>query len=224
MRTVLRSGLAIVLAVALVGMPMMAAPTNPASAPLGVILQADRAQVGVDIMNSGATIYEGDRLETLGDGTLRARLGGPQIYLRPNTSAEVHSFSNGFSASLMHGTVVVSSAKGQDFQLLADGATIRPVGTQETVAQVSWVNAKELLLTSNRGAIEVSMGDEVKTIEPGSSYRMEIETADPASQGGQPRRTGRNRFVLLVIIGVSAATAIGIWRVLVSPDAPSGND
>lgn len=219
-RTLLKSGLAIVLAVALVGMPVMAAPANPASAPLGVVLQADRAQVGADITTGGATIYEGDRLETVADGTLRARLGGPQIYLRPNTAAEVHSLSNGFSASLMHGTLVVSSAKGQDFQLLADGATIRPVRAQETVAQVSWVNAKELVLTSNRGAIEVSMGDEVKTVEAGNSYRMEVETADPNPQGGPPLRTGRNRFVLIAIIGVSAATGIGIWRALISPSAP----
>ena len=221
MRTLLKSGLAIVLAVALVGMPVMAAPANPASAPLGVVLQADRAQVGAGIMYSGATIYEGDRLETVADGMLHARLGGPRIYLRPNTAAEVHSLSNGFSASLMHGTVVVSSAKGQDFRLLADGATIRPVGAQETVAQVSWVNAKELLLTSNRGAIEVSMGDEVKTVEAGNSYRMEVETADPAPPQNTPYHTARNRFVLIAIIAVSAATIIGVTLALISPCAPS---
>jgi len=33
--------------------------------------------------------------------------------------------------------------------VLANGATIRPVGTKASVAQVTWVNAKELLLTSN---------------------------------------------------------------------------
>ena len=222
MRTLLRSSLAVILTVALVGMPAMAAPTNPASAPLGMVLQADRAQVGADITSGGATIYEGDRLETVADGTLRARLGGPQIYLRPNTAAEVHGLSNGFAASLMHGTVVVSSAKGQDFQLLADGATIRPVGAQATVAQVTWINDKELLLTSNRGAIEVSMGDEVKTIEAGNSYRMEVETADPGSQQAGSVPTGRRRRLVFYLIagGVAAGIGITIWRVLISPSAP----
>jgi hypothetical protein len=76
-------------------------------------------------------------------------------------------------------------------------------------------------LTSNRGALEISMGDEVKTIEAGSSYRMEIDAAGSDPQGGQPpARSGRNRFVLFVIIGVSVATGIGVWRALVSPSAP----
>jgi hypothetical protein len=218
--TLLRYGLVAILTAALLVMPAMAAPANPVSAPLGMVLQAERAQVGADITMGGATIYEGDRLETIGGGTLRARLGGPQIYLRQNTAAEVHSFSNGFSASLMRGTVVVSSEKGQDFRLLANGATIRPVDAQETVAQVSWVNPNELLLTSNRGAIEVSMGDEVKTLEAGNSYRMEVEASDPGPQGAPPRRTGRNRFAIFLILGISAGTGIGVWRALVSPDAP----
>jgi hypothetical protein len=187
-----------------------------------MVMQADRAHAGVDLTSGGATIYEGDRLETSEDGTLRAFLGGPQMYMRPNTAAEVHSFSNGFSANLMYGTVVVSSAKGQDFQLLANGAKIRPVGAQETVAQVTWVNAKALVLTSNRGAIEVSMGDEVKTVEAGNSYRMEVETtADPApQQRGGTVHPARNRFIWIPIIAITAGASIGIWRVLVSPGAP----
>ncbi len=219
MRTLFLSSLAAVLAAALIGIPAFAMPVNPASAPLGVVLQADRAHLGVDITFGGATIYEGDRLETQGDGTLRARLGGSQMYLREGTAAEVHGLSNGFSASLMRGTVVVSSPEGQTFQLLANGATIRPVGTQATVAQVTLVNANELLLTSNRGAIEVSLGGEVKTIEAGSSYRMEAQPDDPGRQGAGPAHTGRRRRLVFFLIagGVAAGTGIGIWRALVSP-------
>jgi hypothetical protein len=220
-RTLLKSGLAVILATALCAVPGIAAPASSSSAPLGMVLQADRAQVGANVSSSGATIYEGDRLETDGDGTLRARLGGPQIYLRPNTAAEVHGLSNGFSASLMYGTVAVSSGKGQAFELLANGAKIRPAGDQATVAQVSWINAKELLLTSNHGAIEVSMGDEVSTVEAGNSYRMVIESADSGpQQAGAPHRTGRNRFAIILIAAVSVGTAIGVWRALVSPSAP----
>jgi hypothetical protein len=227
---VLCYGPVVVLTVALMGILAMAMPTDPASAPLGVVLQADRAHVGADITFGGMTIYEGDRLETLDDGTLRARLGGSQLYLRPSTSAEVHGLSNGFSASLMHGTVVVSSPEGQTFQLLANGATIRPVGTQATVVQVSWINANELLLTSKGGAIEVSMEGEVKTIEPGNSYRMAIQPEDsgPQGKGGHPpEETGpapagrRRRVVFFIIVGgVAAATGVGVWRALVSPGAP----
>jgi hypothetical protein len=219
--------LVVVLSAALMGIPATAKTVNPASAPLGMILQADRAHVGADITSGGATIYEGDRLETLDDGTLRARLGASQMYLRQNTSTEVHGLSNGFSASLMRGTVVVSCPEGQTFQLLADGATIRPAGTQATVAQVTLVSANELLLTSNRGAIEVSMGSEVKTIEAGSSYRMEVQPEDPGpgpqgSSGSGTKPTGRSRRLAfyLIIGGVATATGIGIWRALMSPAGP----
>ena len=222
MRTQLNLGLAITLSVALVGAPAMAAPANPASAPLGVVLQAEHAQLGADATSGGATVYDGDRLQTTWTGNLRASLGGPQIYLKQNTVAEVHGLSNGFSADLTSGTVVVSSKEGQTFQLLANGAIIRPSGTEPVVAQVTRSSANELLISTNRGALQVVMGDEVKIVEPGGSYRMEVESeaSDPGPQGSGPYHTARNRFIWIAIAGVSAATGIGVWRALCSPDKP----
>jgi hypothetical protein len=220
-RILLKPGLVTVLGLVLAGVSAMAATPNPASAPLGVIVQADRAASGVDTTYSGSTVYDGDRLETTDKGTLRARLGGPELFLRASTTAQVHGLANGFSADLSRGTVVASSAEGQTFQLVANGATIRPANSQPTVAQVTFVSSKELMLTSTRGALLVSMGDEVKTVETGKSYRMEIDT-DPGPQraGGGPYHPARNRFLLFLILGVSAGTGIGVWRALISPDQP----
>ena len=220
MRTLVRTAITVILSASLAGVPAIASPAAAVSSPLGVVLQADRAQVGADITAGGATIYDGDLLETAVEGNLRARLSKSQMFLRPNSSAKVHGLSNGFSADLTAGTVVLSSAEGETFRLLADGATIRPAGSQPTVAQITRVSDKELLLTSNRGPVEISMGDEVKTIEAGTSYRMEIDNSDPGPQGqGQgPYHPARNRFALFVILAVGVATGIGIWRVLVSPD------
>jgi len=207
-----------ILVMALVGMPVLAAPTNPASVPLGVIMQADNAQVGADL-SAGATIYDGDRLATT-DGTLRARLGGPQLVLHMSTIAVVHGLPNGFSADLTTGTVVVSSSQGQAFELVADGATIRPAGTKGAVGQITRVNATELLLSSSRGGLEVTYGGEVKTIEAGTSYRMEIEPEDaaPGPDGG-PLHSGRRRRATYYVIagGVAAVTGILVWRALMSP-------
>ena len=217
MRTLLVSGLIVVLSVMLVGAPVMA---KPASAPLGSVMQAERAHLGADITSSGATIYDGDRLETQDDGTLRARLGGSQLYLRQGTIAEVHGLSNGYSASLLHGTVIASSPEGQSFQLLANGATIRPLDAKATVAQVTWVTPSELVLTSNVGAIQVSLEGDVKTIEAGNSFRMEIQpeasSSGPGPQGG-PAHGGHNHAIYFWIAAVAVATGIGVWRALVSP-------
>jgi len=219
-RSVCRIGLLALVSFTLIGMPVSAAtPANPASVPLGVILQADNPRVGADITAGGATIYDGDRLQT-GDGTLRARLGGPQMYLRANTVAQVHGLPNGFSADLGAGTVVISSTERQTFQLLADGVTIRPAGPQETIVQITRVSANELLLTSTRGPLEVSLGDESRTIEAGSSYRVEVLPEEPSpSAQGVPQPTGHRHRLLfyIVLTAIPVTTGILLWRALLSP-------
>lgn len=212
------SSLAVVLSVSLMVIPTVAMPGSPASAPLGWVLQAERAHVGPDITSGGATIYDGDRLETQGDGTLRARLGNSQLYMRPGTMADVHGFANGYSATLLGGTIIASSPEGQTFQLLANGATIRPVGALATVAQITLVNPTELLLTSNLGAIQVSFAGDVKTIEAGNSYRMEIQpAADAGPQGsGAPTHGGTSNAIYIWIAAAVAATTVGVWRAMVS--------
>jgi ferric-dicitrate binding protein FerR (iron transport regulator) len=139
--------------------------------------------------------------------------------LQPNTTAEVHRAPNGYVASLFRGTVAVSSPEGQTFELLANGARIRPVGTQETVAQVTWVNSNELRLTSKLGAIQVLYEGDVKTIESGNSYRMEIPSEDPSPPGRVVPRSHKGVKYFL-IVAAPVGTAIGIWRALESPSCP----
>ena len=221
MRTLLNIGLAFLLGATIVAAPCMAAPANPASAPLGVVVQAEHAMLGVDTTSGGATIYDGDLLQTDYTGLLRATLGGPQMYLRPATSTQVRRLPNGFSADLKSGTVVVSSKQGQTFEVLADGAVVRPSGADPVVAQITRVSANELLFSSTRGAFTVTMGDEVNTVEAGASYRMEIESeaADPSSNGG-PFHAARNHFKRVLLIGIAAGTAVVVWRALLSDCNP----
>ncbi len=212
------------LSVVMVYAPVMAAPASSPSAPLGVVLSSENAHVGAGVTTSGATIYDGDRLQTPENSTLRVKLGSGQIVLRQNTIADVHAFPNGFAASLNAGTIVASSAEGQTFQLLADGATITPANAQPTSGQVAMISPTELVLTSTRGTLQITMGDEVKTLEAGSSYRLEVESEDAAAADPQsPHPTARNRFLWIAIPVVAAVTGIVIWRALVSPSTPSNN-
>jgi len=113
---------------------------------------------------------------------------------------------------------------GQTFQLIADGVTIRPLNTEATSGQISLISPTELVLTGTRGTLEVSMGDEVKTVEAGNSYRLEVETEDagpgPAGAGQSPHPTARRRFLWFLIPAMGVVTGIIIWRALVSPTAP----
>jgi hypothetical protein len=222
-RTLFTAVLVAILSVALVEAPAMAAPASSPSVPLGVVVAADNANVGAGVSTTGVTIYDGDRLETPANSSLRVRLGSGQMVLRQNTVALVHAFPKGFSANLNAGTVVVASPEGQTFQLIADGATVRPANSQATSGQISMISPTELILTGTRGTLEVTMGDEVKTVEAGSSYRLEVESEDSGSDPSSPQSphpTARNRFIWIAIPVIAAATGIIIWRALVSPTAP----
>jgi hypothetical protein len=206
--------------------PVLAAPASSPSVPLGVVVAAENSNVGAGVTTGGATIYDGDRLQTPENSTLRVRLGSGQMVLRQSTIADVHAQPNGFSANLDSGTVVVSSPAGQTFQLIADGATIRPANTQAASGQISMISATELILTGTRGTLEVTMGDEVKTVEAGSSYRLEVESDESgpgpagAGQNQRPRATGRRRFLWIFLPAMAAVTGIIVWRALVSPTVP----
>jgi hypothetical protein len=223
-RTMFTVVLIATMSIMLIEAPVMAAPAGSPSVPLGVVMAAENSNVGASVPTSGATIYDGDRLQSPANSTLRVRLGSGQLVLRQNTTAVVHSLPNGFSANLGTGTVVVSSPAGQTFELIADGATIRPANAQAATGQISMISATELVLTGTRGTLEVTMGDEVKTVEAGSSYRLEVESEEsgpgPAGQGQRPHATGRRRFLWIFLPAVGAVTGIVIWRALCSPDSP----
>lgn len=212
-----------ILSLVLIEAPGMAAPASSPSAPLGVVVAAENANVGAGVTTSGATIYDGDRLQTPANSTLRVRFGSDQLVLRQNTTADVHAFPNGFSANLDNGTVVVSSAEGQTFQLIADGATIRPANSEPASGQISVISPTELVLTGTRGTLLVTMGDEAKTLEAGGSYRMEVETADPGPSPDPqtPHPTAHSHFLWIAIPAIAAVTGIVIWRALVSPTTPA---
>jgi hypothetical protein len=223
-RTLFTAVLIAALSLMLIEAPVMAAPASSPSVPLGVVMAAENSNVGAGVTTGGATIYDGDRLKTAENSTLRVRLGSGQMVLRQNTIIDVHALLNGFSANLGSGTVVVSSPAGQTFQLIADGATIRPANAQAASGQISMISETELILTGTRGTLEVTMGDEVKTVEAGSSYRLEVESEEsgpgPAGQGQRPHATGRRRFLWIFLPAIGIVTGIVIWRALESPTAP----
>ncbi len=221
MRFVCRAALAGILSITMTGMSVASAAAVPPSAPLGMVLQASRSTGEIDVASQGATIYDGETLTTDNARTLRVQLGGPQMYMRSNSIAQVHKLANGFSADLTSGSVVISTSEGQTFEVLADGAMIRPVGDAPAIAQITVLTPKELVLTSTKGSLEISMAGEVKTIDPGNSYRMEVQPDPVPDDPNQPHGAGKNRFAIFLITAVGVATAIGVWRVLVSPNNPA---
>jgi hypothetical protein len=206
----------------------MAAPPAAASTPaMGVILQAERANIGDGTATIGTTVFDGDLLQTDRDGLLRVRFGSSQAALVAGGAVVVHQSADGLAANLTRGEVILSSGQGQKFSLVADGATIQPSTSQPTVAQVTWVSPKELLVMSRKGALQVSMGDETQTIADGVSYRMLIDPAAAAASAPAPGPTpqtppsqGKNKFILVVIVAAAAAITVGVVLAIESPPTP----
>jgi len=205
---------------------LLAAPPAASVPALGVITQAQRANVGNGAATTGSTIFDGDLLQTEKDGSLRVRVGSAQAYLFNKGEAVLHQSAAGFSANLTHGGLVLSSGQGQSFQLLADGATVQPSTSQPTVAQVTWVSPKELEVVSRKGALEVSMDGETQTVADGASYRMIIDpvaasagAADPAANPQGTVTSGRNKFIFILLGAAAAAVTVGV---ILAVESPSG--
>jgi hypothetical protein len=191
-------------------------------APLGVIVLASKAELGTSPAAGGATIYDGDSVATDGAGVLRASFGQAQAYLLPQSSAVMHTLAGGFSANLTTGTIVVSSAQGTTFNVLADGAAIRPKTAEPAVAQVTMVSPTELTLTSRKGVLEVAANGQTQDISEGTSYRMVVQPADPgAPQGPSGAGRNKNKVIFIIVGGAVAATVVALLIALESPSKPN---
>lgn len=218
MRVSCKNGLLSVVVIAALVLSAAAAPVSSPS--MGVILQADNANLSGSPVVNGASIFNGDTLTTDRAGSLRARFGSAQIYLYPNSNVSVDRLASGFSARLNSGTVLLSSGPSGTYQVMADGAIVQPKGNQQSVAQISWVGPTELLLSSQEGDLQVTMGDETQTVTAGSSYRMMIMPASqPAASPAAPAPvavSGSNSFYLVAVVLIITGTVIALIRALES--------
>ena len=160
---------------------LMAAPRRCFSPAMGVVLQAQRANIGMALRQSAQPCSMETCCKPSGTVCCAFVLDPRRPPLCAGGAVVVHQSADGFAANLTRGEVVLSSSQGQKFSLVADGATIQPSTSQPTVAQVTWVSPKELLVMSRKGALQVSMGDEVQTVADGASYRMVIDPVAAAA-------------------------------------------
>ena len=221
MRNLGRSLLIAFLITALVEVPVMAAPT----APLGMVLQAQGALLDKALAVDGATIYPGDRLETATDGAARLRIGAGQVYLLGSSAATLSGTSAGLIAELSRGTAGFSSAAGENIEVRAAQAVIRPKGSQPTHARVTVVSPTELVVTTYRGATELQAGDETYTLAEDTSYRVQISDDQDKDQSTVPVIVGtksiHSTHIVLILIGAAGVVGITVWGLLKALESPN---
>lgn len=212
----------------------------------GTVVTAERARLGSGPVSVGATVFGGDKLFTDDTGSLQVRAGAARLLLSSASIAMLGKDEVSPAASLTRGTAIFSTASSKAFALHVGSMTIRPKTDQPTVAQVSVVGPKQLMVRSTRGSVTVAVDDDVRVIPEGMSYRIMLdpspsdlaaadrETADadmdaspaqgPQGAGAgkrrQPRRAGRSRFIWFAIGITGVATFFAVYEAVQSPSSP----
>jgi ferric-dicitrate binding protein FerR (iron transport regulator) len=206
--------LATVIACLLAGIPL------PGQAPaLGVVTQSLSGHLGTAPASAGATIYDGDRLDTDDKGALSLRAGTVQLSLSANTTVVMQHDESGLTPTLERGSVVFRAESG-GLRLSASDVRVRPQSSMPTVGQMA-LETCSVLVTSRVQALEVTAGTETKIVEEGKSYRVLLGGSCSAQSKRPPLLSGqRSRFLEIVLIGTGAAMILILHEALESPDRP----
>jgi hypothetical protein len=210
--------------------------TGPA---FGTVVAADGAIVSGGNLSAGTTVFGGDRLYTTGTGSVQVRAGAARLLLSGDSAAVLAKDEISPAASLTRGTAIFSTATSKAFVMHVGSMVIRSETDQPTVAQVTVVGPKQLMVRSTRGSVSVAVDDDVRVIPEGMAYRIildpteaELAAADAASadqdpqgvgsgrRAGRPRRAGRNRFIWFAIGLTAIITFLAVQEALESPDRP----
>jgi len=224
----MRAMFAAAVSVSLAVGPAMGSPTATA---LGTVLTAERAHVGDASAWVGTTVYAGDHLSTELQGSVQVRAGAAaRLLLLSASSATIDDKEGAPSAKLLSGTATFSTGNAHAFTLYASTAAIRAQSDAPTIGQVTLLNAKELLVISKRGPLEVTVNGETQTVEEGKAYHVYLDPEQgpsgaggaqgPGGKGGGPRKAGKNYF-MYVVVGVTAfATAFAASEAFESASRP----
>ncbi len=122
---------------------------------------------------AGTTVYGGDRLSTEETGTVQIHAGAARLLLLSASMAEVNDTDVLPNAKLLRGTATFSTGNAHAFTLYASKAAIRAQSDAPTIGQVTFLNTKELLVTSKRGPLTISGRGETELIAEGTTYHVD---------------------------------------------------
>src|ERR1700688_1198537 len=108
--------------------------------------------IGTGSLSAGTTVFGGDRLFTTGAGSVQLRAGAARLLLTGDTAAVLGKDEVSPAASLTRGTAVFSTATSKEFVMHVGNMAIRPETDQPTVAQVTVVGPRQLMVRSTRGS------------------------------------------------------------------------
>jgi len=181
-RDIARSCLVAFLMVGMLNLPVFAANEKP----LGMVIQAEEAQLGSAKATVGATVYPGDSIATGTGGTMRLKVGSGQLYLLSASAATLAENTSAFHAVVNRGTVGFSSPAVEPFELETPLGVVRPAAGA-TYGQVTLTGPREMIVSAYRGDLIVDNNGELHTIPEGKSFRvsMDLDPVQPQPNAAQ---------------------------------------
>jgi len=168
------------LVASLLNLPLYGATEKP----LGLVIQAQEAQIGTAALAIGTTVYPGDTVETETGGTLRLKVGGSQIYLLASSAATLSQKSDMVHALVSRGTVGFSSNGTDRFALEIPEGIVSAANGEPAYGQVTIIGPREVVIAAYQGTLVLDNEGELHSIPAGKSYRvtMDLEPAATAPQ------------------------------------------
>ena len=213
--------LAIAMAVFVANVPRSGKPDA-----LGIVVQAENARLDAQAVFEGTTVFDGDRLSTGADGTLRLGIGEALLDLTANSSVVVHNNTGKaekvLELELLSGTAVLSETAESAAEIAANSARVRPVAETRGVVQAEFVGPRELIVCARRGPTQIFFQGESASVAEGKCYRVLMNASADGAAGDQSGKKSAKRGKALVLIAVGAAAAVGIniWRETRDEESP----
>lgn len=231
-RGTLHVSLSILLSISLLPLPTL----GNSGLGSGTVVSADRAHLGTAAASAGTTVFAGDRFNTEQAGSMQIRAGAARLVLTGSSRLVWGAEGGSPNATLLGGTAAFSTAGVKAFVLHAGTATFRPKGDEPTVANVTLLNPKELIVRCSRGAVLIAVEDDVRVITEGTAYRVVLDPeaaagrlggapapaapARPQWGQGPPLKTGKSNFIWYAIAFTAVITGVAVYWALESPDRP----
>ncbi|HUJ31862.1 MAG TPA: hypothetical protein VLY23_11325 [Candidatus Acidoferrum sp.] len=204
------------LLIALISTGMLNLPIQAADKPFGTIALADQAHVGTADAATGATVYPGDRVDTLAGGSLRLRVGTGQFYLLSSSAANLSQAGDVLRASVVHGTAGFSSLTAREFELETPEGVIHAANGLPAYGQVTIAGPKDLVVSAYRGDLILERDGQQLLVEAGKSYDVSLvadaDATPPQGQAGVHPGYHDHLVWKAIIIGGAALTGYLLWR------------
>ena len=180
MRYFSKSFLIAALIASMLNLPAFAANEKP----LGMVIQAQEAQIGTAVVVVGTTVYPGDTVATDLNGTLRMKVGGSQVYLLASSAATLSQKAEMVHALVARGTVGFSSNGTDQVGLEIPEGIVSAANGQPAYGQVTIIGPNEAIISAYRGTLVLDNDGELHTVAAGKSYRVTMDL-EPAATNPQ---------------------------------------